>query len=424
MTDRPAVATWSGGHTVSARRTVWGVADQAIWSLGNLLLVALAAASLDAEAFGAFGSILGIELVLLGAVSAFLYEPVVMVHQNDRHRHSSRVLRQAALLGSSLSGLMLTVGYWFSAPTDQAIFGFALALTPVAMFECARGLLHAAGRTRAVSLLDLTWTALTIALVPVATMAERSLLLVPAAWGAAAVPGLAGALIILAHSGHEAADASEPPGRTDIPLARMGSSFAVESVVTSASAQLSASVVGSAVSLTSAGALRLAQTAFGPLNVLATGLRLTIVPQLRDRHERSESVTVAIRHLLVILVLLTVATTMALYAVPTSWIRQLVGDLWDEARRIVPMLGLVKVVEVTIFACAVHARSRGIISQTRRLRVAGGALSMFGVFVGGWVWGAQGAVAGLGAGLVVTLPWWLVLGFRTAVPGEAESPLA
>ena len=211
-------------------------------------------------------------------------------------------------------------------------------------------------------------------------------------WGLAALPALVlgGSLLAPRLRGAH--------GRARDLLARghLGRRFAVEFAVGNGSSQLAVVGLGLLTGPLTVGALRGASTLFGPMNVLCNAATAFGPPLLRRAGSRRRTVRTSLA-LAAVLATTAAAWALLLGALPDSAGRQLLGDTWEVASRLLPATGT-QYVAVAFGTSALLALRVLRPRATLTVQVVFSLASVAFLVAGFLLYGVLGAAWGLCAG--------------------------
>jgi O-antigen/teichoic acid export membrane protein len=407
-----------------ARSFGWGIADQALSSVTNFGLgIAVARVSTPAE-FGAFGIAFATCTIATGASRALTTEPLAIRHSGlDR-----RVWREGT---AEATGVALLVGVVAGSACVIAgtLVGENLRGPLIAMGICLPGLLlqdswrgaFFAGRRGDLSFEnDLVWAALLVAGLSLAIVGGHdsvgSLILVWGATGTAAgVFGIAQNQIV------------PTPGaalrwwREQRDLAsRLLTMFAARNLAR----QVTTYGVAVFGGLAGAGALRGGLLLLGPLNVLYLGVNAVLVPQGVQLGKRStQSLVAGMRLVATGLAVVSLAWGLALYALPDSIGREILGASWVTSHGVLVPLTVMTAAAAAQLGATAGVLSLGEVRVAMVTQMVEGGLTLTGGFVGAFLGGAPGAAWGLATAFVVeAIMWWVRFRAVLARTGEPLRP--
>jgi O-antigen/teichoic acid export membrane protein len=401
-----------------ARRLGWGVADQAVSSLENLLLGVYVARSLGAESLGALGLAFVAYAIVLNGSRALSTDPLMIRYSavpKDSWRRAAASSSGVALLVGIVGGaicLGLGVALRTLQPGSEAASAFialGIVMPGLIVQDSWRYAFFAAGEGAKTFLNDTVWTVLLVAALLVGSVTGQSGIM----WALLAFGGTA---TLAAFFGMVQARTVPRPRAAAAWLSQhkdLGPRFFVENLVLGTGGQIRPLVVAAAVGLAAVGAIRGAEMVIGPVQALMMGVGGVAVPEAARALKRSQN---ALRRACLGLSLGLASVSIAwglivLIVFPYGIGEALLGDIWPDA------YALVLAVIVSVTAGCLHiGPSAGLRALGRADKTMRSQLSVTFLFVvlcsaGAVAWGAHGAVWGtatasiLGAGI-----WWSQLG--------------
>ncbi len=392
----------------SFRGWSWGIGDQALSSLVNLLAGVAVARAVSPREFGAFALVLTIYWVGLGVNRALVSEPYV-VRYGFRLVPPLPELRAAAGASIGLGIVGCIVCFGAAMVADGALRTSVISLAPVLpLLLCQDFVRSAAFATRRPSVAfatDAIW-----------------LLMFLFAWGVLAVTHHVGAASVILAWGI-AAGVAACTG-----LARLGfrprlhrapnwisahrdiaPRFLIEAVAGGLSLQLSFIAVGAIAGLSAVGAMRGAQVLFGPWQVLLMGTRLFALPEAsRLLHERGAPALLRfVRTLGGGFVVFSLGWGVVLSLLPDSIGVRLLGTSWYGAQSLILETGLALATLSAIAGATLGLRALAAVERSVPSQLATSVLVVAGATAGAWIDGARGALLGIAvAGTVATVIWW------------------
>lgn len=408
------------GGTGARRRSIWGLADQALSSLTNFVLGIAVARMVSPTDFGLFALAFGM-LMLAQSVSRSLGSEPFAVRYSMRKDLPRRGV--AAVLGTSfavglVAGLLALVAAaalsLAGADSEAIALALALAVTVplVLLHDAMRATFLALGRPQRAVIINLIYTAflaLTLVILTVAgaTSPAMYLLLSNLAYAPAI---LAGFLIL-----------KTPPR---IALTRwwlrthrdLWPRFAVDAFVTSGVQQAILMLVAFCAGLAAAGQFRLILILLGPIAVLVQGIWAVAVPEL-VRHGAANANSAATREKMSRVyggVTIAVAATWAtlLFVIPADWLSALAGQSVQGALILLPALAMAQVLNAFNIGSIAGIRALGAARRGMWTRIATSAMRLVGTgtgiavaaLLGGNL--ALGAAWGLAAGTLLNVAAW------------------
>jgi hypothetical protein len=404
-----------------APRVGWGVADQALSSLLNLVLGLLVARAVSAGAFGAFALAFSTYLLVVGICRALVAEPLLVRASDDPSdwRLSTRAATGAALvIGVVFGVLCVATGAVAGGVLGHALVALGLVLPVLLLQDMWRYAFFAAARGGRAFVTDLSCAAILIPVLTVLSVksvdgVEPFIL----CWGLAAllaaIVGVALARIVpsvrLARSWII--------GQKDLAFP-----FAGEFVVVSAG-ELALFGIGGLVGLGAVGALRGGQILLGPVRVLQLGIRLAAIPDGVRALRRSSS---ELRRMCVVLSVLLTAAPLAwggaLLLLPDRVGEAALGSTWKQADATLVPLSLALAGTGAMTGAFIGLRALAAAGRSLRLRLMTAPFIVAGALVGAAIGGATGAAWGTAVVVwsSVGLWWWQ---FRDALATHSPPTL-
>lgn len=320
-----------GPRTRSA--VLCSVADQGVAAFTNIAVLVVAARLSGVHDFAVFSLVYMVATVLTGLAGSYVGQALVL-REGEAARDACRsavvfTACASCAIGFTAAGVALLLPG--DIPRTFAVLGLLLpVVTGQDGLRYCFSTLRLPQRALGADVLRLAVTVPALAVQPDGSGPARLV----AVWGLAALPALVlgGSMLAPRLRGAH--------GRARDLLARdhLGRRFAVEFAVGNGSSQLAIIGLGLLTGPLTVGALRGASTLFGPMNVLCNSATAFGPPLLR----RAGSTRATVRTTLALAAVL--ATTAAAWAVllaglPDSAGRQVLGDTWDVASRLLPATG-------------------------------------------------------------------------------------
>ena len=416
----PARRLW---RALGARRSLV-MADQAVSSLSNVLVTIIVARVVTQEEFGAFSVALVAYQLATGAVRATVGEPYLSVHSTDtgvaRAAAAGDLLRASVVASVLASAVMAVAALAIGGDAASALLALAVVFPFLGAQDALR---HVAvvDRPHLALASDGVWLG-GVGVLVVAAPPDASAAWFVAAWGIAGVAALGVALATM-----------EVPWRGDARRwARdhrgMAGAFLAETASARAAGQVVQLSLGAIAGLPALGAVRAAQTFYGPLNTLFAGIYLALVPDgARQRDEPAR----LLRFMVAASAVVTAgAAVWALVGVllPDTWGTAVFGDTWSEAEDVMVPIGLAVIAGSAATGAFAGLRSLGAARHSLRARLWSlppeVAFALGGAVLGGAVGYSYGFAAG---NLVMATIWWTT--FLAALrhrsgPDAAPGPVA
>ncbi|GAA0351027.1 hypothetical protein NE235_23715 [Actinoallomurus spadix] len=385
----------------AVRRGGWTLADQVISSGTNFMLMILLARRMPAAGFGAFALLYGYYVVCLQLAQTTFAEPLMVRFPRDPQT-ARRALRDgsgaAAVFGLLGSVVLLLV----SGPLLGGITGPVLilaALLPVLLVQSTLRMgFIAAGQPYKALVSDAVWgigqSVATFGILTVTTKVTWVFL----GWG---VGGLIATGIAVAQAGVLPRVASASGWLREYgDLARP---YLVEGVVLTICGYVTLLLVGKIAGLAAVGALRAADTLFGPATVMIGAGRVIAITELSrvlaDRPHRIDRGTV-----LVTLAFggVGAAAGLAAMSLPTSTGTWLFGGSWTLLAPLLPAQTVYRMAQGAVLGPAGALRAVQAVRALFVFRLTTAVALLFAGAAGAAFAGAEGAAMGL-AGMMTLL---------------------
>lgn len=410
---RPTVADAAAGGrhgTGRARRKRVGVgiADQLLYSLTNFALTVLVARSVSAAQFGAFALVMAAYLTIVAVVRGLTSETLVVrlsAAEPGPWRRGAIAGNGAAVVFGLLAGAgMVAFGILTHGSLASTAIAVGVAMPGLMVQDYLRFAALSCGRPAVALANDTVQAVVQFGLTGVLlAMSSSSPYLFVAAWG---IGAHAGALV-----GLVALRLPIRPDRVMSWLRDHGSfaaRYAADDLAQQGSQQATTYVVAATAGLVDTGALRGAQTVFGPPSILNLGVQAAITPELVRIRQRS------LRRLRVSVLMLGAAlggvgAVWAALAVlcPHSVGVALFGSTWAHARPLLIYFGIAQAANGTRVGAMAGLRS---LSAANRTLVARSIVLVLGLtfqVAGAVVDGARGvAIAVAVVSPIQAVAWW------------------
>ena len=421
-----------------AGRLGWGVADQAVSSLGNFALGIYVARTFGADAFGAFTLAVVSSSVVLNAARGMATDPLLVRHSGPADtawRHAVAAATGTALLVGVVCGILsAATGLLCGDSVGPAFLALALVLPPLMLMDSWRFAFFSCGRGREAFAIDLTWlVAVAGALVVLHHTGRGGVVATLLTWAGAVT--LAAAVAVLRGGVRPRLDATGAWVRRHRDLAGR---YLAENVTFSGASQLRAVLLGAVASLAAVGQLRAAEILMGPFVVVLMGISQVAVPEASRvlgsagpvRLQRFcfamgsvQAIAAAAWGIAVVL------------ALPLGLGELLLGDLWRPAAALLPAAMITVVGSCFTTGAGAGLRALGAASRSLRAQLYASAVYLVGGAGGAVLAGAAGAAWGsAGATVIAALLWWWQLrvaageqvavlgGGRPAPESESDRP--
>jgi hypothetical protein len=399
-----------GTDRVVRRRVAWMIVDQALSSVSNIATAIVAAATLSARDFGAFGAAFLVYALVIGVCRGIVTEPLISMHSHIETESLRPWLSAAA--GSAIDlGVVSALGIVVIAAVLGgvswiALGALALVLPGLLLQDAWRYCYVAAGRPKAAVVNDSVWCGIeAVALALLLLTGNLTLGTIVLAWGGSgAIAGLVGSV-----------QAGTTPRimstrRWLAEHRHLSWRYTSEFALATGSSQVALILVGPLAGLAALGALRGALVFFGPVVVIFTGSYLALAAEgarMRDQPARLRRMMVSTSFALVVVGSLSLLTGIFL---PGSIGRSLFGETWEPARRVLVPVGVAVLGNCAASGAVVGLRALAAARASLRARLIVAPLSLVAPLVG-----ATRGAAGFAVGLAITawfsvFVWWRQFG--------------
>ena len=404
----PSAVLWRLLNQV--RRLGWGVADQAVSSVTNAVMVLYVAHTVrDAAAFGAFSLAYVTYSFALNASRGLTSDPLVVrfsyTDPQTWRRAVASCTGTATVAGLAVGACVLAVAALLGRTAGSAFVGLGLTLPVLLLQDSWRFAFFAIGRGSQAFLNDLIWAvALIPALILLRAAHTRNVFWFMFAWGAAAGVAAVAGLV-------QARVTPRPSGSWGW-LSRhrdLGLRYFAENLSNSLSGQLRTYGLGGIAGLAAVGYVQAAGTLMGPVLVLVMGMSIVGIPEAARILHRS------VQHLRRFCVLLSGGLAVVavawgavlLVALPRGLGTLLVGPIWRPMYPVI--LPYAFALTAVCIWCGATAGLHALGAARRSLRamVLASTASLAGGLLGALEGGAVGSVRGLAVtSWIGALVWW------------------
>ncbi len=414
------------GIRAVARRTSWGLADQALSSITNFLLALVVARSLSAGELGAFGVTFAAYTIILGLSRSFTSEPLVMRFSSVpawMWRHATLSATGTAVLAGCVAGLCCVIaGQILPGSLGNALTALGVFMPGLLVQDCWRFAFFASGRGHLAFWNDLVWgCGLAVAIGSLVWTAHVTLISVLLSWGAAAT--LAAGIGCVQTQGLPRLNRSIRwwNEQRDVAI-RFFSEFGAMI----GAYQFAIFGIGALAGLRALGTVRAGQIILGPLNVIFMGLGLISIPEAVRLLQRSQKKMLS-GCILLSTVLAAAALVWGVIAInlPLPLGRAVLGDAWARGRIVVLPLAIAMAGSGIVVGAASGLRALGDAGRSLRSRLIGAAMTLIGGLGGAVINGGTGAAWGLATSLwFSSIVWWgyLIVSSRSSterhIPNE------
>ena len=411
-----------------SRNGVVGLVDQGMSSLSNVLAVIMVAQSLSASAFGSFSVAYAVLIFLFGLSRSYFGTQLTLTETSSVAQDRARAAIGALLLlAPALAAVAGGLGFLLAGGADPLIaVAVAIAAPLICLQDALRYAALAVERPYVALASDTVWTV--IMAVPAVGLVRLTGLHIMAVWVGAAALALVVAAALLRIKPN-LADGWRLLGAERHPV---GNSVMMGSAVVAAASLVIVAAAAQFLGPASAGSLRGASTAMGPLNVLLAFITLNLNPTLL-RRQRSHDLAFCVRVALLVAAVVSVWSA-AILLLPDAVGRAILGESWSGVRSVLPWTCAEYLFTGLGAAALLWLRVRSASRQLLRLRlVLALLLASFGIGAAILGSSAHAVAAAIAAAVLVNtaLGWLVVLrspsvglaaADRALPPSRAENP--
>jgi hypothetical protein len=374
----------------------------------NFALSVLVARSVGLDSFGAFGLAFTTYTFTLGAVRAFCSEPIGVrfsATTEERWRDGSRQTTGAALVLGTASGLLcIAAGFAFTGTLRYSLIALGVTMPGLILQDTWRTAFFSSLRGSWAFANDFSWAIAQIILVgAILVDGRRTTPMFILAWGLAAN--------VAALFGIFQARLMPAPRRTREWLRSqrdLSPRYLVEFLARNGANAGSMYMAGVFGGLAAAGALRGAQVALGPMNILNMGITAPAITEAvrvsRRSYRRMIKFAVAVG---VGLAVASVMWGVGMYLLPYHIGHALLKKSWAPAHAVILPYTAVMAAAGMLTGATVGLRALAAAKRSMRARLITGAVAIPATTVGAIVNGAVGAALGLAVALWLgSILWW------------------
>lgn len=403
MTSRPTRPRAAGGVV---GRVSLGVFDQLLSSASNFVALLVAARLLPTKAFGAYALASTTYIVLLGTCRALCGEGLLVRSgsgDEERRRRAAAAVTDGFTIGIIATPALVAAGLATIDGPGRPLLVLAATIPFLLMQDTFRYSALARDVPKLAVRSDLIWLILQVpAYALVFVSGNRTGWTMFLAWAAT---GSAAGLYA------RFADGIPMPLTVKLGWVRsnidLGGRYVLDFLAGTGVAQVASYALAGVVGITALGALRGAQTIFGPMNVLISGAYIAFVPEAQRMAKRS--VTSLTKLCVVISLGLAFGSalfTAAFLVLPDAQGRMLLGSSWKEATSVLLPVGLASMAGGVFAGASTGIRALEGAKELLRARVFVVPFTLAIPLVGVWSNGLVGAAYGIAAASWWSLIWW------------------
>lgn len=343
--------------------------NQVVTSVTTFVVTALASRGLDPKQFGVFASVQIILLLVVGGQRAYVLQPVLLNADVDARHPAAEVRTRVFFAAGLTSSSGILVGVTVTQPEIQAVALLLAVLAPSHLYwDAVRS--HYQGRHSHGALLYGDLICLFGSIVWVGTCSQVGAPLVVTSLGLGVGP-LLGAIFRLPPWSRRWVSCGTPWTKT--PARKLLGDYIASTGLEQGLILLS----GAFLSVVAVGALRLAQTAIGPVTALLIAVESTVLPRLRDRRStRSADNLRWAAPRFGAIALLCVCAGIGLSLLPVPLGENVFGPSWLAAASVVGAIAARQAATALAAAAVVALRTTGRSGTVLRIRLVGALLSL------------------------------------------------
>jgi O-antigen/teichoic acid export membrane protein len=390
-------------------RLGWGVADQAVSSLGNFALGVVAARALGSEGFGAFSLAYVTYAFVLSATRGLATDPLLVRFSGQPspvwRRAVAAATATSATAGVVAGAACVLVGLALPADVRGGFVALGLVLPALMLQDSWRFAFFAAGRPARALLNDLVWGAVMIATLTALVLTGQTgvvtfVLAFGGSAGIAAVVGLWQSRIRPRPTWMRAWVRDQKD---------LGGRYLVENVSIGGARQLRMVALGAFAGLAAVGNTRGAEILMGPFLVVLMGASQVAVPEAGHVIRRAPRRLV--RFCLALGAVLAAAAAgwgvVVLLLLPVGLGELLLGSIWVPASALLPAVIIAFSLGGFEIAAAAGVRALGAAPRSLRAQLTSAALYLVCGSAGAYLGGALGSAWGVTlATAAAALVWW------------------
>lgn len=407
----------SEGTQTAGRRFRVITIDQAIAGASNVLIAVLAARLLSVSAFGFFGLVFLVYVMVQGVARALVCDPL-LVHPEEAAARRGEIIGTSCVLGLGLAGVVLLAGLagqLWDGRLGDALLVLALFLPLLVFQDLGRYLAFATQRPGSAVVLDGTWLVLQFAAVGALFATDtHSLAWFIAAWaGSGAAAGL---LLFRQHGLREV--------RVGLSWLRYTWPFSwrylISYVATQGAALGASGGVGAIAGPKALGGLQGATLLVRPfVTVQVAAIAASVGEVARSVGEQARLRRFVVK-VTAVVTAMALVNAVVLLVLPDAAGEAVLGDSWSEAQRLLLPTG-VQIVCLALMT-GVRAGLLGMraIQKVMRLDIAGTVIVLAASIIGAVIDGVLGALWAVAVGqALLATAWWLTFLLHVPEPAAA-----
>ena len=394
------------------RRVGLSVVDQGVTSAGNLAVTIIAARSLSVDDFGAFTIAYTVSVLSLGVTRSLTSEPMMIRFSDEdaptARRAGAHAAGLALLIGIAVGAALAAVAMLFSGTVQTSLLIVAVGLPGLLVQDAWRFVCFSLGRPGVALVNDSAWFAIVLSLtVIVRLIATPTITTVTAAWVAtSAICAVIGAVQLrllpaIGHSWSWLTDHFDLASRFLLDYATAGGASYLTILLLGVVAGLPAAAAVRGVSRSSAPSTSCSQGAVSPSSPRGSAWPIATGTASAGSVRILALALTAVAALWLVIGLL----------LPTRAGVAILGQTWDDARDVLPAMGIGLVAGGITGAAFVGLRSLGDARRNLRSRMTSLPVLLALPVAGALISDAAGYSIGFAiAAAVAAFVWWRQFG--------------
>lgn len=390
-------------------RLGWGVADQAVSSLGNFAFGILVVRALAPDDFGAFALALVTYGVVLNASRGLATDPLVVrfshAEPEEWRRAVSAACGTALGVGVASGVVCVAVGLALPGQAGEALVALGCVLPGLTLQDSWRFAFFSRAVPVRALVNDLLWTILQVGAMIVLLATDRATVVT----SLVAFGGTAAVAAVVGWAQCHVRPHPELMRWWLVTQRSLGGRYLVENVSISGARQLRMSALGALAGLAAVGEVRAAEMLMGPFMVVLMGISQVAVPEavqvVRHSAARLKRFCLALGGVQAAAAVAWGAAMLVL--VPRGLGELLLGDLWPAAFAILVPVLLNMTIGCFENGAMSGVRALGASRHSLSAQLTNAALYLVGGTVGAALDGARGSCWGVAAATAIaTVVWW------------------
>ncbi len=365
----------------------WGVVDQAVSSLSNVVVLILVARSVEPTNFGAFSIAMEAYIVIVFAGRGMASDPLLTAHAADGPARLDRAARAGATVmlgvGVACAAVVGASGIFTGGPIGNHLAVLALFLPGLLIQDYVRNVFIVRQQPARALVIDALWLLVEVPLLVIAVRLGLDSVALLALWGVSGVVvgliGLAWARLVPTGMHEARAWLGKHAG--------LWPYFLFENLVFRSTILVVMVGLSFMAGLDGVAGLRAATAVFAPVAVVGRGLAMVAVPEFARQASDPALVRRLVRRLAWFLTPLPLLLAAVLLASPDRVGTALFGESWALASPLLLLTAISAAVSMYSIAVAVGLRAFQAARAGLTARLAVASLTLVAALAGGWLGG-------------------------------------